>query len=316
MQTIAGRYMRPAVDLPLERERWDTQDGDFLDLDFTPEPPQANGSPAPLVVVLHGLEGSARRAYAMQAYLELARRGVRAVGLNFRSCSGEPNRLPRAYHSGETGDLSYVLARLRQRFPERPLGALGFSLGGNVLLKLLGEEGAEVALSAAVAVSVPYDLAAGSRILEVSAMGRLYAWHFLRLLRRKTVWKSSILRERVALEAVLAARTIWEYDDLATAPLHGFRDAAHYYGESSSARFLSRIVTPTLLIHSLDDPFQPREHLPFDAIERNPALIPGFVETGGHVGFVEGGPRAPSFWAEEQAARFLAAALGGREEPC
>jgi predicted alpha/beta-fold hydrolase len=314
MQTFAGRFMRPELELPLERERWDTPDGDFLDLDFSPEPASANGSPAPVVVLLHGLEGSARRAYAMHSYLELARRGVRAVGLNFRSCSGEPNRLPRAYHSGDTADLSFVLERLQERFPGRPLGALGFSLGGNVLLKLLGEQGADARVSAAAAVSVPYDLAAGAKCLEISAMGRLYAWHFLRMLRRKMLWKSSMLRERIALEAALAARTLREFDDLATAPLHGFRDAAHYYGESSSARFLSRIVTPTLLIHSLDDPFQPSEYVPFDLIESNPALIPGFANAGGHVGFVEGEPRAPTFWAEQQAARFLASALGGRED--
>jgi predicted alpha/beta-fold hydrolase len=315
LQTIAGRFMRPELELPLERERWDTPDGDFIDLDFSAEPETANGSPAPLVLLLHGLEGSARRAYAMGSYLELARRGVRAVGLNFRSCSGEPNRLPRAYHSGDTADLSFVLRRLQERFPGRPLGALGFSLGGNVLLKLLGERGAHAPVAAAAAVSVPYDLAAGAKCLEISAMGRLYAWHFLRMLRRKVHWKSSMLRERIALEAVLAARTLREFDDLATAPLHGFRDADHYYGESSSARFLTRIVIPTLLIHALDDPFQPREHVPFDAIEENPALIPAFVDQGGHVGFVEGAPRAPSFWAEEQAARFLASALGGRADP-
>jgi predicted alpha/beta-fold hydrolase len=314
MQTLAGRFMRPELELPLERERWDTPDGDFLDLDFSPEPETPDGSLPPVVLLLHGLEGSARRAYAMGSYLELARRGVRAVGLNFRSCSGEPNRLPRAYHSGDSEELSWVFGRLRERFPGRPLGAIGFSLGGNVLLKLLGEQGADAPVAAAVAVSVPFDLAAGVRSLEISAMGRVYSWHFLRLLRQKTVWKSSMLRERIALEAVLAARTLREFDDLATAPLHGFRDAAHYYGESSSARFLGRIVTPTLLIQALDDPFQPREFVPFEAIQENPALISGFVQSGGHVGFVEGSPGAPSFWAEEQAARFLASTLGGRKD--
>jgi predicted alpha/beta-fold hydrolase len=311
-QTIAGKYLRPAVEVELRRERWDTPDGDFLDLDFTPEPPLGAEGPrvhAPLVVVLHGLEGGSRRRYALLAYRELARRGVRAIGLNFRSCSGEPNRLARTYHSGETGDLAFVLARLEERFPGRRLGALGFSLGGNVLLKFLGERGADAPVSAAAVVSVPYDLAAGARSLEVSPMGRLYGWHFLRSLRGKALGKAALIGPVVSIEAVAAARTVREFDDVATAPLHGFEDAAHYYAECSAAGFLSRISTPTLLLHARDDPFQPEGVAPLRAMHENPALVPAVVDRGGHVGFVQGPPHRPSFWAEPEAARFLAAAL-------
>jgi predicted alpha/beta-fold hydrolase len=316
-QTIAGKYLRQTVSVRLERERWNTPDGDFLDLDFTEEPAHAaaaRDAPAPLVVVLHGLEGGSRRAYALLAYHELARRGARAVGLNFRSCSGEPNRLPRSYHSGETGDLAFVLARLMERFPERPIGALGFSLGGNVLLKFLGERGAGAPLAAAAAVSVPYDLAAGALSLEVSPMGRVYGWHFLRSLRRKVLGKAALLRESLPMDRVAAARTVREFDDVATAPLHGFRNAAHYYAECSSAGFLSRIAKPTLLLHARDDPFQPERVLPLRAMRDNPALVSGVVERGGHVGFVEGSPARPTFWAEPEAARFLAGALGAHDE--
>jgi predicted alpha/beta-fold hydrolase len=315
-QTIAGKYLRPAMHVQLRRERWETPDGDFLDLDFTPEPALQGGESrpdAPVVVVLHGLEGGARRRYALLAYQELARRGVRAVGLNFRSCSGEPNRLARTYHSGETGDLAFVLARLEERFPGRRLGALGFSLGGNVLLKFLGERGAASPVTAAAAVSVPYDLAAGALSLEVSPMGRLYGWHFLRSLRRKALRKAELIRAVVSIEDVATARTVREFDDVATAPLHGFEDAAHYYAECSSAGFLSRISTPTLLLHSLDDPFQPEGVVPLRTILGNPALLPAVVERGGHVGFVYGSPVRPSFWAEPEAARFLAVALGAGE---
>ena len=312
LQTLAGKYLRPALDLPLTRERWETPDGDFLDLDFAPEPEGTDR--APVAVVLHGLEGGSRRGYALLAYRELALRGVRAVGLNFRSCSGEPNRLARSYHSGDTEDLAFVLTRLALRFPERQLGALGFSLGGNVLLKFLGERGGASPLVGAAVVSVPYDLAAGALTLESSAMGRLYGWYFLRSLRRKARWKSALWGELVRLDEVLTARTIREFDELATAPLHGFRGADHYYAESSSAGYLSGITTPTLLLHSLDDPFLPPDIVPMAAIEGNAWLVSGIVERGGHVGFVQGTPNAPVFWAEQEAARFLAGALGAGSE--
>lgn len=312
-QTLAGKFLRPRLTLELERERWETPDGDFLDLDVAPDPLHDGGGP--LVLVLHGLEGSSRRRYALVAYRELARRGIRAVGLNFRSCSGEPNRLPRAYHSGETGDLAFVLARLAARFPDRPLGALGFSLGGNVLLKFLGQEGTRGGewLQAAVAISVPYDLSEGATCLESSAMGRLYSRYFLRSLRAKTRLKAGLLAGRVSVDTVVAARTIREFDDLATAPLHGFQDAAHYYRQSSSAQYVDAVRVPTLLLHALDDPFLPARAVPFRAIQGNPALLPGFVRRGGHVGFVEGLPTSPRFWAEEEAARFLEVALEAKK---
>jgi predicted alpha/beta-fold hydrolase len=306
--------LRPTPPLELERERWTTPDGDFLDVDFTPEPRSAGeggslerAGGAPIVLLLHGLEGSARRRYALLSYRALLARGIRAVGLNFRSCSGEPNLCPRAYHSGDTEDLAFVLARLRERFPERPFGALGFSLGGNALLKFLGESGEEATrlLQAAATVSVPFDLAAGARALEETSMGRFYAGWFLRSLRRKARAKAALLKDRVALDEVLAAGTIREFDDLATAPLHGFRSAAHYYEVSSSARYLQRIRTPTLLLQSLDDPFLPREALPERAIRENPWIVAAFVERGGHVGFMSGSVLSPRFWAEEEAARFL-----------
>jgi predicted alpha/beta-fold hydrolase len=318
-QTLAGKLLRPEVTIALERERWPTPDGDFIDVDFTPEPPPPPGGAlpegAPLVVLLHGLEGSARRRYALLAYRELARHGIRAVGFNFRSCSGELNHTSRAYHSGETGDLALVLGRLADRFPGRRMGALGFSLGGNVLLKFLGEREADThPLLAAAAVSVPFDLAAGADALEATPMGRFYALWFLRSLQRKVRGKSALLRELVQLDRVLAAETLRAFDDLATAPLHGFRDAAHYYELSSSARYLERVRTPTLLLQSLDDPFLPAGALPLRAIHGNPYFLPVLVERGGHVGFVEGSALSPRFWAEEEAARFLASRLFSQQE--
>lgn len=295
--------------VPLTRLRLDTPDGDFLDLDVGPEP-----SPGcPLAIVLHGLGGSARRPYALHAYQALARHGIRPVGLNFRGCSGEPNRLARSYHSGETGDLAFALGHLRSRFPGRRVGALGFSLGGNVLLKYLGETGVEGAdaVRAAVAVSVPFDLAASALALERGIMGWVYSRYFLRTLVSGALRKRTLLERHVPLDRLRGVRTIRQFDELLTAPLHGFRDADHYYGLSSSGSFLGTIRVPTLLLHSRDDPFLPASSIPRRKIEANPRLRAAFTECGGHLGFVEGAlPWRLSFWAEREAVRFLAHELG------
>lgn len=315
LQTVVGKFLRPRTDLPLERVRIDTPDADFLDLDLGPDP----GPGRPVVLVLHGLEGSTRRAYVRLAMSEITRRGMRAVGLNFRSCSGPPNLQPRFYHSGDTGDLSLVLDRLHREFPGRPLGALGFSLGGNVLLRYLGERGSGVPgyLRAAAAISVPFDLMEGTRRLESAGMGQVYTRYFLRSLVRKARAKRDILVDVVDVERIFGARTLREFDDVATAPLHGFANAVEYYREASSGPVLPRIRVPTFLLHALDDPFLPPEAVPRSAVEANPWLLGSFQERGGHVGFVQGGvPWSASFWAESEAARYLAAVLespGGEE---
>lgn len=313
-QTIGGRYLRlrRARVVAVRRERVETPDGDFLDLDFAAG--EGAGSDEvrpgePLALVLHGLEGSAASGYVLQTLRELARRGIRGVAVNFRTCGGEPNRLARFYHSGETGDLGFVVDLLRERWPGSPIGAVGYSLGGNVLLKYLGERGEASPVRAAVAVSVPFDLGAGATRME-RGMGRFYTWNFLRSLRRKYAAKQTLLREAVDEARVLSARTFREFDDAATAPLHGFRDAEDYYTRSSSASFLDRIRVPTLLLHSVDDPFLPATAIPRAAIRSNPYLAEGFTRGGGHVGFVGGKPWAPEFWAEGEATRFLAGQLG------
>lgn len=311
VQTVAGKFLRPRPDLPLRREVWDTPDGDELVLDFAPPPDAAStdGAEAPLVLVLHGLEGHARRPYVVQLHRELARRGVGSVGLNFRGCA-RPNRSTRAYHSGETGDLALVLERLTARHPGRPLGAVGFSLGGNVLLKLLGDASDEpTGIRAAAAVSVPYDLAVGADVLERSPVRRRYARYFLDSLVAKVRQKQHLLSDLVDVEAALSSPTIRAFDDRVTAPLHGFRDAAHYYAVSSSGPLLPRIRVPTLLVHARDDPFLPPEAIPLEAVEANPHLLPAFTERGGHVGFIEGPPWRPGFWAERTVADFMALSL-------
>ena len=306
VQTIGGKFLRPEHDLELKRERWETPDEDFLDLDFTPDPDPES----PLILVLHGLEGNARRRYMLSAYRALAARGLAAVGLNFRACSGEPNRRARMYHSGDSGDPAFVLERLRERFGSRPLGVIGFSLGGNILLKLLGEDGDTALADAAVAISVPYDLSAAADRLMKGRMGSLYSEYFLRSLRGKVQEKSHLLTDLVDPGELAGIDSIREFDDRITAPLHGFTGASDYYNRCSSAAFLPAIRRPTLLLHSADDPYLPFSAIPTAAIADNPWLHPTITSRGGHVGFVHGSLSRPRFWAEESAARFLAVTLG------
>ncbi len=307
-QTFAGRYMRPRAPFLLERRRLDTPDGDFLDLDFAPEP--APG--APIVVLLHGLEGSTRRGYMSEMFRQLFARGLRGVGLNFRSCGGTPNRVARFYHSGETGDLAHVVEELRGRHPGRPIGAVGFSLGGNVLLKHLGERGHDATIAAAAAVSVPYDLEGCAARLSGRLPGRAYGSHFLRALQRKVRAKRRLLDGVVDVERALAARTLMDYDDAMTAPLHGFAGADDYYAQADARRRLAGIRTPTLLVQSRDDPFLPQGAVPEAAVAANPHITAAFTDRGGHLGFMEGGfPWRRRFWAERVAAGFVAGRLRG-----
>lgn len=307
-QTIGGRLLRRRLHVEFRRERLDTPDGDFVDLDFALVPGVSDDSP--LVLVLHGLEGGSRSGYVLATLAALSRAGMRGVVLNFRSCSGELNRLPRFYHAGDTGDVEWVLEHLQLRFPHTRLAAIGFSLGGNVLLKYLGERGEDARrqVTAAVAVSVPFDLTAGANKLE-RGLGRVYAAWFMRNLLRKSRSKAALLRDRCDTQRLAGARTLREFDDIATAPLHGFRDASHYYAESSSARYLAGIRVPTLILHSVDDPFLPAGSVPRNAMCENPYLSEGITTSGGHVGFVGGSLWAPVFWAETEAVRFLATHL-------
>lgn len=304
-QTIAGRYLRRPRPLGFRRERIDTPDGDFVDLDF----PETGLPDGPIVLLLHGLEGSARRGYAIETYYSLARLGVRSVGLNFRSCSGELNRTARFYHSGDTADIRLVAGILTARFPGVPLGAVGFSLGGNALLKFLGEEGEESPFRAAVAVSVPYDLGAGADTLDSTRMGRIYTGVFVRSLTAKAAAKGDLLDGLCDRQRIRAAKSFRDFDDAATAPLHGFDGAQDYYDRSSSRGFIERIRIPTLLIHSLDDPFLPAASFPARAAASNPHITTLVTPAGGHVGFIEGPPWRPRFWAEGRAAGFLAGEL-------
>lgn len=309
-QTIAGRFLREQTRVRYRREQAATPDGDFVHLDWATVDDLPLPASAPLVLLVHGLEGSARSSYMLESCRALAARGLRAVSMNFRSCSGVPNRAPRFYHAGDTADLETVLAHLRRREPEAPLGAMGFSLGANVLLKYLGERGEGSAVRAAVAVSVPFDLMAGARFMDGTFMGRRYVEILLKSLRAKYRARAADLGDACDAPRALASRSFIDFDDAVTARLHGFRDVADYYGRSSSAQFLPAIRVPTLVIHSEDDPFVPREAIPRAAFAANPHLSAVVTAHGGHVGFIQGTPRHPEFWAEAEGARFLAERVG------
>jgi len=264
------------------RERWETPDGDFIDLDWV------DGKPGALCVALfHGLEGSSRSHYARQLMHAVELRGWHGVVVHFRGCSGEANRLPRAYHSGDSAEIDWILHRLQARgYPA--LFAAGISLGGNALLKWLAEQGSQASrvVAAAAAVSAPLDLAASNTALS-SGFNRVYARHFLRTLIPAAEAKARRFPGRFDIQRARAALTLRDFDDAVTAPLHGFLDADDYYARSSAGPLLGAICTPTLLLHAANDPFLPVAALPQH--QQLPAAVMLEVHRhGGHVGFVHG----------------------------
>lgn len=314
LRTLWSTMMRSRERVPTRRERWDTPDGDFVELHRVGA---LDGQPR--LVILHGLEGSARSHYARGLLAAARRRQWAADLLIFRSCGDEPNRLLRSYHSGETGDLDFVVRRLIDANPEQPLVLTGVSLGGNVLLKWLGESGDRTPpqVAAAAAISVPFDLALGSRYLQ-RGFSRLYESYFLRSLRKKAIGKAARFPGSLDSAAISRATTLWDFDDVVTAPINGFRDAKDYYDKSSSIHWLARIRVPTLLLNARDDPFLPACVL--DEVrtiaQSNAALHVEFVAKGGHVGFISGvAPWRPTYYAEARASEFLGAAVAARAVP-
>ena len=299
----------------LRRETLLTPDGDELLLDHLDAPVRNDRF---RFVLLHGLEGSANSVYIQGLLSVIARLGFAATAINFRSCARDPkrfggtipNRRPRLYHSGETTDFDFVVRTLRDREPNAQLLAAGASLGGNVLLKWLGEHPGQTNVTAAATMSVPYDLGAGSRFMEGGFLPRFYVTRFLVTLRKKAKRMAALfpdVRDKLDLEAVMRARTFREFDDAANGPIHGFTGADDYYNRASSIYFLHSITTPTLCISAADDPF-----LPAEVLERVKAVASDSVEFlitnhGGHTGFVAGAwPWSCEYWAEEILINWLA----------
>lgn len=293
---------RPAVDY--RRERWDTPDGDFIDLDWTAKPVTAD---APLVVLFHGLEGSSNSHYARALMHAVAQHGWLGVVMHFRGCSGELNRLPRAYHSGDSAEIDWVLRRLQIQHPERPRYAVGVSLGGNALLKWLGEQGlsAAITLRAAAAVSAPVDLHAAGDALQ-RGFNMTYTKNFLWTMKRRSLDRLAAHPRLFDSRKMLATRTLREFDNLVTAPLHGFRDVDDYYDRASSKPLLVKITIPTLLLNARNDPFLPAVVLPVPS-DMSAAIRAEFPETGGHVGFISGTFPGSLNWLPQRLLGFFAA---------
>jgi predicted alpha/beta-fold hydrolase len=296
LQTIlpATCMAKPAVSY--RRERWIAPDGDFIDVDFV------DGQPGqPFVVLFHGLEGSSDSHYARSLMALLAARGWSGAVPHFRGCSGELNRLPRFYHSGDAPEIDWIVRRLRQRASGKFFAA-GVSLGGNALLRWLGEwqHQADI-LDAACSVSAPLDLARGGESLS-SGFNMLYTRMFLRSLKAKCLAKLERFPGLFDRELLLAARDLYEFDNVVTAPLHGYRDTDDYWNRASARHILNDITVPTLVLNARNDPFLPGVHLPEQAAA---CVVLEYPEHGGHVGFAVGGPPGRLDWLPQRLLHFF-----------
>lgn len=302
LQTILPNAIRRRPrDLALRRERVELPDGDFVDVDWI------GPAGAPTVVVLHGLEGSIESPYAASLMRSLAAAGLRGALLHFRGCSGEPNRLPRAYHSGDTAHLEHFLGLLATREPGVPRAAVGYSLGGNALLKWLGETGDATRLMAAFAVSVPFELARCADAMD-RGFSRIYQRQLIARMQRNARTKARAVPGYPTYPD-REVRNFRLFDDRLTAPLHGFRGADDYYARCSSRRFLRGIRTPTLILHAADDPFMDPGVVP-TAAELAPEVTLELAERGGHVGFIAGPWWRPHRWVDRRVIAELGRRLG------
>ena len=296
VQTTWRTLFEKRQSISVRFERFDLDDGDFIDIASTPP------TSGPILLLLHGLEGSLESPYVRGVLHTAAQKGWQGILMHFRGCSGPVNRTLIGYHSGETEDLLQFLKHLRQQYPNKPILAAGFSLGGNVLLKYLGESQDDALIDAAVAVSVPYSLKECSKQIHKGA-SRFYGRILLNSLKNSASRKMRLHQEDsvfgLSIKAVERFQTIREFDDGIIAPMWGFKDALDYYEQCSSRQFLKGISRPTLLIHSTDDPFMIPEVIPKKS-ELSSAISLEVSRHGGHVGFIQGPPWKPSYWLDQR----------------
>ncbi|MFC7517088.1 YheT family hydrolase [Herbaspirillum sp. GCM10030257] len=304
LQTIYPAKCIPKPQVAYRRERWPTPDGDFIDIDFV------DGKPGqPFVVLFHGLEGSSDSHYARALMAQVAALGWSGAVPHFRGCSGELNHAPRFYHSGDAREVEWIIRRLHAMrstaHPEAKFYAAGVSLGGNALLRWLGESQQQAGIvDAACAVSAPLDLAGGGAALS-RGFNMIYTRVFLETLKPKCVQKLQQFPGLFDKDTMLRARNLYEFDNIVTAPLHGFRDTDDYWHRASAKHVLSDITVPTLVLNAKNDPFLPAHHLPQSA---SPRVTLEYPEHGGHVGFAVGGPPGKLDWLPRRVIDFLQAA--------
>ena len=303
LQTIwPSLFRKPANFIP-DWERVELEDGDFMDLAWH----RRAEADAPLILMMHGLEGSLDSHYASNMLAALHDAGFSAVMMHLRGRGREPNRLPQSYHSGATDDLRLILKHL-ERSHQMPQAAIGVSLGGNLLLKYLGEEGENCPLKTAVAISVPFQLRACSKKL-CAGFAKIYGQYLLSKLKSSYREKFSKVTSPLTID-LKNIKTLWQFDDVITAPLHGFKDAEDYYRQCSCAQFLADIATPTLIIHAQDDPFMTPATVPTES-EMSEDVMLELTQHGGHVGFIEGYAGGQlQYWLERRVTSYLKGETG------
>lgn len=304
LQTIWPRFIQQRMPLRYTMERVKLPDNDFVDLAWGPAPETPSG----MVVMFHGLEGSMRSHYANDMMAVLSQAGWQVVLMHFRGCSGEINQAARAYHSGETSDPAFVLSMLNARYPTLPKVAMGFSLGANMLLKLVGENPQAFGLKAAIAISAPLKLDECAASVN-QGFSKVYQKYLLNSMKRNLLQKMQKIDFRGILKIsqhdIREIHTFRDFDNKVTAPLHGYQDADDYYEKCSAYYFLKGIHCPTLILHALDDPFMNQNVVPGEQ-ELASAVTLELSEHGGHVGFMQGSPTRPVIWMHERVKRFFA----------
>ncbi len=307
LQTVLPVFWRRHLRFPGVAERLELTDGDFLDLDWVRRGHRR------LAILSHGLEGSFDAGYIRGMAAALTASGWDALAWTFRGCGPEPNRLLRFYHSGETGDLATVIQHAASQYDH--LALIGFSLGGNLTLKYMGEKPPHPSIIGAAAISVPVDLASSAGALDQRRGNRLYLRRFLDTLIAKVEAKARRFPGEIDLTSIRRIRSFQEFDDRYTARLHGFRDAEDYWRQSSARQFLPQITVPSLLINAWDDPFLPPACFPVDEAEANPCFFLDAPAHGGHVGFLDFPPGDSRTWAERRVVDFLNPLRPGANPP-
>jgi predicted alpha/beta-fold hydrolase len=308
VQTIYPRFFKRRAKIKIRHQRLPLPDNDFVNLAWIGEPNAAKG----IVALFHGLEGSINSHYAHDMAANLQEQGYLVVLMHFRGCGGEQNLRPRAYHSGETEDAWYFLNWLEQQYPALKKVAIGYSLGANMLLKLLGEQVQQNILQAAVAISPPFRLEQCAASID-QGFSRFYQSYLLKSMVNNLLTKMQTIdyedRLQITQEQAKKLKNFREFDEHVTAPVHGFANADDYYQRCSAVNFLKNIITPTLILHAIDDPFMNQEVLPReDELSANVRLE--ISEKGGHVGFMQGSPWQPRIWTHRRVNDFIVNFLG------
>jgi predicted alpha/beta-fold hydrolase len=303
LQTLLPTLYRRNSDARFTSQTLNLPDGDFVDLAWTDKP--RNGRP--IVILFHGLTGSIHSPYARGMMQAIQQQGWTGLLMHFRGCSGRHNRLARSYHSGDTGDAGFLINWLTEKFPASPLAAIGYSLGGNMLLKLQAELAQQSPLLAAVSISAPLQLDISASVLN-TGLARFYQWILIRQMKQQFASKSDLFDYKQLIDfdkrELKQITNFWQFDDRITAPLHGFNGVDDYYQQSSSRQYLGKITRSTLIIHALDDPFMTQAILPA-ADELPSSTTLEISPCGGHVGFISGHPFKPVFWLEQRIPQYL-----------